>query len=883
MENNIMKKLAKLTICLLLSSCLAETYQTDVFENLAPSAVPVAPIKSGVFNTSSKDNLLIIKLSGGRFVDSQNLSPSFFKLNDSDMTSGIISRDSDSQVTVSNIALTDRNDNRLSIAKDAFKTGATRVTVTPAEMGVWKSVVDTGFGSTDIWSAAYGNGRAVMVGGPESGGEGKIAYSSDGVIWKTLVSGLGEGQSQFQNTIRGVTFGGGEAGGRFVAVGYDGRMAVSGNGINWEGWWEANFSGSGGVLCVTYGGGTFVAGGGLGRIAWSKDGQVWSATDALFGQKSIMGLAYGETEKGGVFVAVGTKGQLAYSSDGRKWTYADAQLGHPTDDSDDGSSDINAVAFGAGVFVAVGNDGKMSYSRDGSTWTKIESGTTAGTTTFTTGILSIAYGSGAFVAVGHNGKMATSVDGVVWTGGSLSALSDANDGKIQTICYAGDKFIAGGNTYSGNTSKIAYGFGTPGVNTPLPIDELTSEPFNVADNGINTLVITFSGGTFIASPQITSFKLNGVPITNGTVTRNSGNQVTLSELTLNTGNQNYIQIAPEAQASRTSKTTRVTVAVSKNITWTKSNNDFGAHRFWTIANGANVYVAGGDGVFASSSNGATWASIVLTTSDNLGENQIYKTNYTIRGIAYGNGVFVAVGYQYTDNAYTALLLRSPNGGVSWYQTAWADTGFEDTSILSVCFGGDRFLIGGDSGKSAWSQDGQTWQFSDNTSFGGKSILSLAYGSGKFVAVGINGRAAWSTDGTIWHGETGGWISDDLFGDSADINTIVFANNLFVAGSSRGGVKTSTDGKNWSLPLNSKFDSAGVWGLAYANGKFIAVGDNGKTSESIDGTVWTAAPIGGGGSQFNNDEKIAAIATDGVKFVIIGNKYSDTQSKIAYSN
>ncbi|MDR0645279.1 MAG: hypothetical protein LBG05_10340 [Treponema sp.] len=888
----IMKKLPELTICLLLSSCLAEMYQMDVFENASSSSSAPAPIKSGVFTTSSTDNMLIIKLSSGSFVDSPGIS--FFQLNNGTMM-GSLSRDSDTQVTVIGVPLDNRNDNRLGIAKEAFKTGAKRVTVTSARMGVWKSVGDAAFGSTEIWGVAYGNSRAVAV-----GGEGKIAYSSDGVTWTALIPGLAEGQSQFENTIRGITFGGGDAGGKFVAVGYDGRMAVSGNGIDWEGWWENNFSGVGGILCVTYGGGAFVAGGGRGKIAYSKDGQVWTGADSKFGEKSIMGLAYGETEKGGVFVAVGTDGQLAYcpddelaySSDSKGWKYVDAQFDHNTD----GSSHINAVAFGGGMFVAVGNAGKMSYSQNGETWTSIAPGSEAGvSTTFTssTGILSIAYGSGSFVAVGHNGRMATSVDGVVWTGGSLSDLSGVNDGKIQTICYAGDKFIAAGNIYAGNTSRIAYGFGVPGVeDILLPID-IESRPFE-SEGTENTLTITLSGSAFKSSfslGDISLFELNGSPLTSGSIAIESNTRVVLSGLTTIVKNTDNILIVKAGSLiSRTSNTPKATVEVSK-ADWTLASTNFGNSDMLASAYGNGKFIVGGNNVLAYSSDGATWTRVSLSKNDALGPNQIYKDNFTIRSIAYGDNKFVAVGYQNDDTGTTALVLRSTDGAI-WRQSEWGQTGFADTSVLAVSYGGGRFVIGGDpqakngqdKAKTAWSTDGENWTFVANTSFDNETILSLAYGDGRFVAVGTKGRVAWSKNGEMWSGTTdGGWVSNNLFGDSSDVSAITFAGGKFVAVGNIGSIKTSSDGYEWSEGKDGKFNNTGILGIAYGNGTFVAVGHNGKMSKSTDGETWTAVPSGVSGTQFDDGEKITAIATNGTRFVIIGNKYTGNQSKVVHSN
>ena len=82
---------------------------------------------------------------------------------------------------------------------------------------------------TENWTSAspyihvkgicYGNGRYVAA-----GGDGKTAYSSDGVSW-TLVTESGFGST----SIRGICYGNE----KYVAVGDDGRMAYSPNGIDW--------------------------------------------------------------------------------------------------------------------------------------------------------------------------------------------------------------------------------------------------------------------------------------------------------------------------------------------------------------------------------------------------------------------------------------------------------------------------------------------------------------------------------------------------------------------------------------------------------------------------------------------------------------------------
>jgi hypothetical protein len=111
---------------------------------------------------------------------------------------------------------------------------------------------------------------------------------------------------------------------------------------------------------IAYGGGKFVAVGSNGKAAYSADGVTWTAvTNTTFGSsEDIRGIAYG----GGKFVAVGAGGtgsdgsKMVYSADGITWT-AVANTAF-------GSSMIHGIAYGGGKFVAVGQSGKMAYSED---------------------------------------------------------------------------------------------------------------------------------------------------------------------------------------------------------------------------------------------------------------------------------------------------------------------------------------------------------------------------------------------------------------------------------------------------------------------------------------------------------------------------------------
>jgi hypothetical protein len=161
------------------------------------------------------------------------------------------------------------------------------------------------------------------------------------------------------NSINGIAYGGN----KFVAVGNQGKIAYSSDGITWTAVANSTFSSTSSIGPIAYGNGRFVAvrGGGYGNIAYSDDGINWTVVSIPSG--SWYAIAYGSNR----FVIAGGEGKMAYSTDGTAtaWTaVADSKLG--TSDNK-----VNDIAYGNNRFVAVGDKGKMAYSSDGISWTAV--------------------------------------------------------------------------------------------------------------------------------------------------------------------------------------------------------------------------------------------------------------------------------------------------------------------------------------------------------------------------------------------------------------------------------------------------------------------------------------------------------------------------------
>jgi hypothetical protein len=293
----------------------------------------------------------------------------------------------------------------------------------------WNAVANPKFATTTINAIAYGGGKFVAV-----GNEGKAAYSTDGVTW-TAVNDTGI-TSSF--SIYGIAYGAG----KFVAVGGNGKMAYC---TDPSGTWTGIDPEDGEpfgpltpttIRAIAYGNDKFVAVGEGRKAAYSTDGINWTAVedeDLPYIFYTSGAITYG----GGKFVAVGSN-EAAYSPDGINWTaVADPKFG---------GSSIFGITYGGGKFVAVG-DGKVAYSTDGVTWIA-SSGDTEATE-------AIAYGSGKFVAVGGFGKAAYSADGETWTGVDLGAYGKPfyafSAYSISAIAYGDGKFVA-----VGQNGKAAY-------------------------------------------------------------------------------------------------------------------------------------------------------------------------------------------------------------------------------------------------------------------------------------------------------------------------------------------------------------------------------------------------------------------------------------------
>ncbi len=161
--------------------------------------------------------------------------------------------------------------------------------------------------------------------------------------------------------------------------------------------WNANSPlGGSNLYSVTYGG-VFVAVGAQGAIYTSVDGITWIPSANPVPGVDLYAVAYND----GVYLAVGARGLILTSRDTLGWTQQFSET----------NSDLYAISGrGTSGYAVVGANGTVLISPDFVQWSNYPSGTTSA-------LYGVTYSTNLniFVAVGAAGTVITSPDGGTWT------------------------------------------------------------------------------------------------------------------------------------------------------------------------------------------------------------------------------------------------------------------------------------------------------------------------------------------------------------------------------------------------------------------------------------------------------------------------------------
>ena len=192
----------------------------------------------------------------------------------------------------------------------------------------------------------------------------------------------------------------------------------------------------------------------------------------------------------------------------------------------------------------------------------------------------------------------------------------------------------------------------------------------------------------------------------------------------------------------------------------------------------------------------------------------------LKGLAYGNGLFVAVG------SYGTIVTSTDK--ITWIKRS-TDSIY---NLFDVAFGDGKFVAVGDSTILS-SVDGKSWVRQLNN-----WATGITYGNGLFVAV-AGDNIFTSPDGVTW-------TKRIPPASNIGLNKVGYAKGIFVAfGHGSGGdiIATSSDGITWTQRYSGIPGSAGgPAGFAYGNDIFVISGSGGvgitTTYTSHDGVEWT---------------------------------------------
>lgn len=273
------------------------------------------------------------------------------------------------------------------------------------------------------------------------------------------------------------------------------------------------------------------------------------------------------------------------------------------------------------------------------------------------------------------------------------------------------------------------------------------------------------------------------------------------------------------------------------ISWTNRTSGV-SNTLTSVAYGNGIYTAVGDRVILNSTDGTTWNNFISAA--------IANTNF--KGVTYGNGLFVAVGYN-TFN-YDSRIMTSTDA------TTWsnATTTFTDVFLNGVVYGNNTYVAAGGNSTTAViisSTDGATWT------------------DGSPATVYTNNTDTSST--RRWTNTSP--ISNSTNNIHPGFNSVTYGNGLFVA-VGYGNllhpalIQSSTDGTTWSS-LNRSIVHEFV-NVNYGGEYFLATGLKSIYSSTL-GSASYSAEFGTGANYY---EASLPNFTNTYSSVIYGSSYGD---------
>ncbi len=538
------------------------------------------------------------------------------------------------------------------------------------------------FSGTDyaLYDIFSGNGYLVAVG---ENGRVLTSLVNNGTLWTESVS-------RFPLDMRSQVY----FEGLFISAGQNYSILTSATGLEWT---QISSSSDGSLNDVAGTDTAIIAVGDAGLILRSDDGgDSW--TEIVSGTvEELNGVVATEDE----IIIVGNNGTVLKSSDdGLTWT----PKGTLTTNLRDIAVYIDDSS--AKTYVLVGESSTIAYSiDDGETWTRNNFGTVS--------FNAVTYANNRFVLVGDNGTIMSSPTGTTaW---------DTETSNVTSNLYG-----VAGSSETGDIGFVVVGAdGT--ILTSQAGDDWATRISSFTDD---LLDIVFADGVFVAVGERYAFVASEDGI-------NWSSQVSGSLNYLNGvafAGDIYIAVGDYGAIL-----TADSVLPTGLDTWQLRNPVGDGENINDVVFGNNSFVAVGDnGSLYVSTDGENWEKKEINETVN-GQSQPLTAD--LKGVAYGNGLYMAVG--------GTRVLRSTNA-INW-QTVYVWT----ADLLGISFGNSQFVITGDARTILSTVDGTSWS---STRLGvqpetGAALYDAAYSEELGFWTVAGDPAQWEPiDGNLFDGE-----------------------------------------------------------------------------------------------------------------------------------
>ena len=676
----------------------------------------------------------------------------------------------------------------------------------------WSDATSGGFTSLQGNRLAYHNGVWIATGNETGTLNTSILYSTDGSNWSQSLSG-------------GFTSGGGIAFGQtvnrkadilWVATGIDsdtqGTIRYSSNAINWYKANTGGFTSGYGYAVANNGSNRWIATGegtGQNSILRSTDGSNWTNVTSGSIQGAGRSVAYDLVDNlYPTWIVTGTTTPatpaIVYSlNNGLDWTPAPYNSFATT---------VYGVTYNTNnlTWIATGDAANavntIQYSGDLANWSNIISGGFVDITERAATGNGIAYnGSNLWVSVGVGTSPDTSIlysiDGVFWLNANIGGFDDGAGSYIGNAVAYGDGLwvVVGKGTNSILTSSDGSNW------TAAATGFAGNLGYGISYNGSNLWTAVGQGITQEESILISVDGNTWSPVTSGGFIGH-GNAVAYG----------FIPTTPQSMYVSIPSGTEYPYYSFDAIHWTQSLSGFTPYGSGNcvVYNGINTWVAGGVGSYGNtnigefiiSSDGSNWAYV------------LYPNVYAVLGITYGKGLFIATANTSLSSAESILYSKD---GSNWFPAN--SGGFEYNSGVSagfdVAYGNDLFVAVGFavtiSHTILYSGDGSNWSNSLSVEGMDANICeNVAYGNGLWVAVGHSSNSPlktinYSHDGCNWYDiVSGGFTPRVPFLHEYSGFGIAYGNGLWIAvgeySNQYGTIQYSGDGSNWSNIISGGF-------------------------------------------------------------------------------